>query len=175
MAAEHLVQQGYQNIGAITGDLQYLVTQERCEGFEDALKKHGKSFTPRQIVEGDWTSGSGVQSFHTLVQQFPGIDAVFVHNDRMALGVLAAAHDLGWSVPDRLGVVGFDNLPESSVSIPRLTTIRNPLEEIGRAAAEHLDQILREPADSEKHDSKVFRLVIKPEIISRASSVRREG
>jgi DNA-binding LacI/PurR family transcriptional regulator len=173
IGTEYLLRQGYRNIGLITGLPDLLASQERQHGWEDALLAAGLSPAPHQIVEGDWTAVSGEQGLRRLVQQFPQIDAVFASNDQMALGVLKAANDLALPVPARLGVVGFDNIPEAFCFIPPLTTLHNPFREMGMIAVRQLDQMLREHNHQEGSRSAPVKIVLKPELIVRESAVRR--
>jgi DNA-binding LacI/PurR family transcriptional regulator len=173
IGTEYLLRQGYRNIGLITGSPGLLASQERQCGWEDALLAAGLPPAPQQVVEGDWTAVSGEQGLRRLFQQFPQIDAVFVSNDQMALGVVKAANDLALPVPARLGVVGFDNVAEASCFIPPLTTLHNPFQEMGMMAVKELDRMLREHNHQEGSRSVPLRIVLKPELIVRESAVRR--
>ncbi len=177
LATDHLLQQGYRHIGIITGPSRMIASNERLRGWDDALQTAGIEPQPRQVVAGDWTAVSGKQGLYTLMQQFPELDAVFVANDQMAIGVLKAAHNEGWQVPERLGIVSFDNIPESECFIPALTTINNPFSELAQAGVKQLDRMLRARngahTNSAGDRSNPFRVILQPEIVIRQSSVRR--
>jgi len=168
LATEHLVTQGYQHIGLITGPLSWDVACQRRLGWQDVL------LTPqdKQIFEGDWSAKSGQQGLQQLLQQYPKLDAVLACNDQMALGVLQAAHQLGLRVPEDLGVVGFDNTPESAYFWPPLTTVRHQLNEQGKIAVEQLIVVIEAKRNNVQVEQPEVT-VLEPELIVRASSVRR--
>ena len=112
MATQHLLDQGYQHIGHITGPLDWWEARQRKLGWEHALKAAGMNLADEQWQEGNWSSASGEIAFQKLLQTYPRLDAVFVANDQMALGLLQAANRLGIQVPDALGLIGFDGIPE---------------------------------------------------------------
>lgn len=127
---QHLIEQGYRNIGIITGQ-QIPITKRgslREVGWRKALDEAGLPAESRQIVEGSWTSESGEKAIGELLAQYPEMDAVFACNDQMALGVLSYAYQHGIKVPDELGVVGFDDISEAANFSPRLTTMRQPFD-----------------------------------------------
>ncbi len=90
------------------------------------------------MVSGNWTSASGVTAFEQILAIAPDIDAVFAANDQMALGVLYVAHNLGIAIPGELAVVGFDGMDEAAQFTPPLTTVVQPLRELGREAVNQL-------------------------------------
>jgi LacI family transcriptional regulator len=166
MATEHLLAQGYRCIGIIAGPHKWHVARQRLLGWQDALS----STQPRQIVEGDWSAASGEQGLRQLLAQYPEVDAVFASNDQMALGALQAAHQLGLRVPEDLGVVGFDNTPESACYWPPLTTVRHQLAEQGKIAVQQLVNMI----ETQRQTGKIIKpkiMVLKPELIVRKSSL----
>jgi DNA-binding LacI/PurR family transcriptional regulator len=143
MATEHLLAQGYRHIGLITGDMHWWAARYRKLGWEEALSAADLSPRPEQVGYGVWSAESGESVFHQLLAQFPEIDAVFASNDQIALGVLKAAIDLNIQIPQQLGVIGFDNTPESAFFAPPLTTIYQPQHKVGCAAITLLDEAIR--------------------------------
>ncbi len=135
-AVTHLQEQGYQVIGIITGPLNEWSAQKRLKGWQNSVLQADSSL----IYEGDWTAQSGYNGIQQLWQQRPDLDAVFVSNDQMALGVLKAARAMGRQVPDKLGVVGFDDIPEAVFFTPALTTVKQDLIANGRYIIQELDQ-----------------------------------
>jgi LacI family transcriptional regulator len=123
------------------------------------------------IVEGDWLSASGEDGLARLSERRPEMDAVFVCNDQMALGALQAARHLGRQVPGQLGLVGFDNIPESAYFFPPLTTVAQGMVELGSRAVRILCRLIEE----NEHDSPDPRQtnLVQPQLIVRASSTRR--
>ncbi|MBI1882321.1 MAG: LacI family DNA-binding transcriptional regulator, partial [Chloroflexi bacterium] len=138
MATRHLLAQGYRHIGIITGPLDWAVAQQRRLGWQEALV----SYQNQQTFEGDWSAASGEAGLHHLQQHYREMDAVFVSNDQMALGVLQVAHQLGLRVPEDLGVIGFDNIPEAAYFTPPLTTIRHKLMDQGKIVLQRLIDII---------------------------------
>lgn len=138
LATEHLLSQGYRYIGVITGPLDWWESRQRLDGWRDSLKDAGCPPEARQIVLGNWSAASGADGIQMLWQQFPELDAVFACNDQIALGALQAAHRAGRRVPQDLAVAGFDNIPESKYFWPALTTVDQPLVDLGARAVEAL-------------------------------------
>jgi LacI family transcriptional regulator len=138
LATEHLLAQGYHHIGIITGPLDWWEARQRLDGWRNALEDAGCPPEPCQIVPGNWSASSGADGIHRLWEHFPELDAVFACNDQIALGALQAAHRAGKRVPQDLAVVGFDNIPESKFFWPALTTVDQPLVDLGGRAVEAL-------------------------------------
>ncbi len=137
-AVEYLQAKGRHKIGLITGPLEWLEARQRKQGWEDALKACGVTVSDEMWSQGNWSSASGEAAFAELVQKYPDMDAVFASNDQMALGVLHHAHERGMRIPQDLAVIGFDDLAEAAYFTPRLTTIRQPLRELGILAVKTL-------------------------------------
>jgi len=135
---KHLIEQGYRHIAHITGPLDWWEARERKRGWMDALRDAGLPVPDTADISGTWVSTSGSVCFEILLRQYPEMDAVFVSNDQMALGVLNLAWEKGITVPDQLGVAGFDDLPESRYFIPPLTTIHQDLNKLGELAVRKL-------------------------------------
>lgn len=170
MATDHLLAQGYRHIGLITGPLDWWEAQERKLGWEEALRDAGQDVGEHQVYEGDWTASSGQRGFCLLSDQIPDMDAVFACNDQMALGALQASRRRGLRVPVDLGIVGFDDIPESAFFWPPLTTVRQELRQLGGTA---VDQVSRMIAASHGEPSLGHSEIIwlAPTLIVRESSV----
>jgi DNA-binding LacI/PurR family transcriptional regulator len=123
------------------------------------------------IVEGDWSAASGYFGLSQLVEINPNIDAVFVFNDQMALGVLRAATTVGKRVPEDLALVGYDSIPESEYFSSSLTTVRQNFSEQGRIMVEEIERRIRRRQNGEADNPKTE--FMKPELIIRDSSVRK--
>jgi len=166
LATEHLLEQDYQHLGLITGPLTWNVARQRQLGWLDVLP----TAQPKQMVEGDWSAASGERGLHQLLAHYPKLDAVFACNDQMALGVLQAAHQLDLSVPEDLGVVGFDNTPESAYFWPPLTTVRHQLIEQGKLAV----QVLIGVIEAQQHNGEFAHpkiTLLEPQLVVRKSSI----
>jgi LacI family transcriptional regulator len=168
MATQHLLDQGYQNIGLITGPLDWWEARQRQLGWQDALKE--VTIENSLVVEGDWTAESGEQGLRQLLAQRPDVDAVFVCNDQMALGALQAARQMGVQVPEDLALVGFDDIPESAYFYPPLSTVRQDMVELGRCAVRELGRMI-EASQKDKAVIQPKTILLQPELIVRASSV----
>jgi LacI family transcriptional regulator len=170
LATQHLIVQGYRQIGLITGPSDWWEAQQRRLGWEDALKEAGLPVDDALIVEGDWMSASGERGLQQLLERRPEMDAVFVSNDQMAVGALQAARQMGRPVPEKLGVVGFDNISESAYFYPPLTTVAQDMVALGSCAVQVLWGLIEEsergPLGSPQTN------LIQPQLIVRASSIR---
>lgn len=168
MATGHLLAQGRRHIGCISGPDHWWEAQERTRGWYERLTEAGFPADEHWRRTGDWTAASGADAFHSLVERHPDLDALFVSSDQMALGVLKAAHQRGWRVPDDLAVVGFDDIPEAAYFIPSLTTVRHDLKSVGAQAVSLLDRLLNAQRTSDIVEAE--SLLIEPELIVRESS-----
>ncbi len=171
LAVEHLAQQGYQNIGIISGPLTWWEALERLEGWKEVLDEQGRPVHEKLIFEGDWGVESGDCGFEALYAANPRLDAIFVSNDQMALGVIQAANRNGLKIPSDLGIVGFDDIPESKFFSPALTTIHQPANRLGALAVTRLKDRIENRNYGESHES--TEDLIAPELIIRKSSVRQ--
>jgi DNA-binding LacI/PurR family transcriptional regulator len=167
MATEHLIERGYRNIGIITGDRGLWSAEQRVLGWRDALLAaqlpHGEDY----LADGDWSAASGEGGLRLLHARAPELDAVFASNDQIAFGVYRAAHSLGLRIPNDLGVVGFDNIPESAYFTPPLTTIHHDLVEIGRTAVRSLQRAM---TSGDGGSGQPASLVLQPRLVVRGSA-----
>ena len=171
LATEHLLQQGYRHIGHITGPLDWWEARQRKAGWHDALLAAGIPLPEVDLSaeEGDWSSASGERAIGRLLARYPQIDAVFVGNDQMALGVLQAACRRNIQVPQELAVVGFDGLPESAHYWPPLTTVYQDLRKLGCSAVQELVQAI----EASRNDQPALQpqsLALCPKLIVREST-----
>jgi LacI family transcriptional regulator len=134
-ATRHLIEQGRQKIAMLNGPHDFGCDRDRLEGYKSALKEAGLRFDPRRVTDSDFKETGGASAMTKLLAADPGLDAVFVANDMMAFGAMRALRESGRRVPDDVAVVGFDDLPASAFTHPPLTTVRQPLYEMGRTAA----------------------------------------
>jgi DNA-binding LacI/PurR family transcriptional regulator len=132
LAIRHLLGLGHRRIVHLPGPGGWAEAEQRQRGFESILREHG--LPARSAPEGDWTPESGHAIGLALLAGDDRPTAVFAANDEMAVGLLAAAHDLGLDVPRDLSVVGFDDVPWARHLRPALTTVRQDFGELGRRA-----------------------------------------
>jgi LacI family transcriptional regulator len=135
-AAKHLVELGHTDIAFISGPSTFRSSHERGAGFRRGLSEAGVAL--RHTVEGAYTFESGVEAAKHLLTLKDPPTAIFAGNDEMAIGVYTAAREMGWGVPQDLSIVGFDDAPMASRIWPPLTTVRLPIRDMGRMAAEKL-------------------------------------
>jgi DNA-binding LacI/PurR family transcriptional regulator len=172
MATEHLLDLGRKNICHIPGPLDWWEARERKRGWEEVLSAAGIQPRDQMWVEGNWSSKSGKQAIRDLMEKYPGMDAIFVGNDQMALSVLQTAWEQGIKVPADLAVIGFDGIPEAEFYSPPLSTIYQNQNQVGRTAVQELIRLVEERLDDEK-EIKPRHITIEPELIVRQST-RRE-
>ena len=137
MAARHLLEMGHRDVGHVAGPDGNLHARERKAGFLDAMAAAGAPVPPERVVAGDFQERGGRDAMLALLDR-ADITAVFVANDQMAIGALGALWERGLSCPRDVSVVGFDDQNAAAYLAPPLTTIRQPLEELGRLAADRL-------------------------------------
>ena len=137
-AARHLAELGHHRIAFISGPDTFRSSHERGRGFAEGLAEHGVTLDPAYIRRAAYTYESGVEAATELLALPQRPTAIFAGNDEMAIGVMKAARDAGLRVPEDLSIVGFDDLPMASRVWPNLTTVRLPIRDMGRMAAEKL-------------------------------------
>ena len=141
-AVEHLLSLGHRRIGAILGPPDWMATTERLNGYRSALAAAGVLPAPDHVVESDFSIESGEAAAASLLDLPERPTAIFGFNDNVSIGVLRAAEARGLTVPDDLSVVGFDDSEQSGLVTPALTTVRQPLAEMGRMAVSLLLRLL---------------------------------
>ena len=146
LAVEHLLESGRREIATITGPSNMNAGIDRFVGYGEALGVAGLGARAELVEEGDFGEASGYDAMQALLERVPKLDAVFAASDLMAVGALRALREAGRQVPDDVAVVGFDDAPVARLTVPPLTTIRQPLDEMTARTAELLfRQISGEP------------------------------
>jgi LacI family transcriptional regulator len=148
-ATEHLLSLGHRRLGLITGPLAEDCSQDRRDGFHQALQAADIPPDPLLEVEGKWSAQSGYEALQQLAARGPLPSAIFAQNDQMAAGALRLARDLGLELPAQLSVIGVDDIPMAAYFSPPLTTMRQDFQEIGREAARLLAGAIENPAASQ--------------------------
>jgi LacI family transcriptional regulator len=169
MATRHLIAWGCQNIGLITGPLDWWEARQRKLGWQEALDSVGLPRKDSFIAEGDWSAASGERGLSRLLARHPEIDGVFACNDQMALGALKAARRLGRRVPEDLAIVGFDDIPEAAYFYPPLSTVRQDMVELGRRAVRKLSQAVETSQSGAVPTPET--ILLQPKLIVRESSI----
>lgn len=141
-AAEYLISLGHTHIGLITGPSSTRVTADRVAGYQAALLAAGLPLLPKLVHQADWTSEGGYRAARQLLRSSRQPTAIFALNDAMAVGAMRAARDEGISVPRDLSVVGFDDIELASLTMPALTSVRQPLHGLGQVGIDMLYRLL---------------------------------
>lgn len=140
-ATDYLLKMGHSKIGMISGNKEDIIAgQPRIEGFKQALASRGLTIEEgKNVIHSQGFSfNDGVTSLPKLLEQSSDLTAIFAASDALALGAISSAYKLGIKIPDHLSIIGYDNLPIAEMAIPPLTTVAQPLEEMGMVAAEML-------------------------------------
>ncbi len=137
-AARHLADLGHRRIAFVSGPTSFRSSHERRKGFAAGLAEKGLKLAADDVVFGAYTFESGVACGKALLTRKPRPTAVFCGNDEMAAGVYRAARDLGFDIPRDLSIVGYDDSPVAAKVWPTLTTVKLPIRQMGRSAAEKL-------------------------------------
>ena len=161
-----LLQAGHRRVGIIRGPRSHLSSIRRYNGFTAALGEKGAKLDPSLIVEGAYTRESGQEMGERLLAAGP--TAVFASNDSMAAGLADAARKKGLSVPRDLSIVGFDDDPIAKSMNPPLSSIRQPLEEMGAKACEMLAAVMAGKGSRSAHADVPFEVVERSSVVAPA-------
>ena len=168
-AVEHLLALGHRKIGHLCGPPENVLTKARLKGAKAAMKAVGLTMLPDWIYPGDFSLESGARAAATWAAAADRPTAVFCASDVMAIGFIGELMRRGIAVPDKVSVVGFDDLDMASHFVPSLTTVHQPRPDIGRAAARLLlERMGLSPADRTRAPAP--RLVMPTELVVREST-----
>jgi len=163
-ATDYCLDLGHKRIGFISAPLEIKIFADRFKGYRKALQENGIEFDQRLVIEGNQTTQSGREA----TKQFLSLDdpptAIFAINDLMAIGALKEIHERGLKVPEDISVVGFDNIPLASLVNPALTTIAQPIYEMGRESMSLLVKNI------EKKDLTKSKIILDTKLIVREST-----
>lgn len=168
-ATEHLLSLGHRRIGFIAGPPTLLCSRARLDGYRAAIEAAGVPMDDQLVQPGDFYHESGFAGAATLLDLERPPSAIFASSDQMAFGVYEAVRRRGLRVPEDISVVGFDDLPEARWSSPPLTTVRQPLTEMGRLATRAVLRLGR----GEKLDTP--RVELATDLVVRDSSAPRRS
>jgi LacI family transcriptional regulator len=144
-ATTYLIETGHRRIGFITGAMEQGCSHERLAGYKHALADHGLPVVPQLIREGDFLQPLGYSCAKALLALAEPPTAIFASNDITAFGVMEAVRDHGLQIPRNISIIGFDDIPQTAHVHPPLTTVRQPLQEMGCIAARTLLRYIMEP------------------------------
>ncbi|MCO1658290.1 LacI family DNA-binding transcriptional regulator [Pseudonocardia humida] len=142
-ATEHLLELGHRRIAFIAGRSDLESARLRETGFRAAMAAAGVPVDPALVVAGDYAEALSANAAHALLRLPDPPTAIFAANDISAIATMDMALTLGMQVPDDLSVIGFDNIPESTLTRPMLTTVEQPIQLMGQRAIEMVVAILR--------------------------------
>ena len=165
LATKHLIDSGCKNIVTITGDLKLQSGRDRLDGYEKAITGAGMKLNDQLIIHGDYTQSKAEELIRQLLKRKIKFDGVFAGNDLSARGAINVLLQNGISVPGKVKVVGFDDSPMASRNQPSITTIRQPIRELGAQVALSLLAIL----DGQEVEDKVLDV----KLIKRQSSAAK--
>jgi DNA-binding LacI/PurR family transcriptional regulator len=168
-AVEHLLITGRRRVATIAGPQDMPPGVDRLAGYHETLATAGR-VVDKQLVEiADFTVDGGRTAMERLLQRAPALDAVFVASDLMAVGALTALQAAGRSVPGDVAVVGFDDSPLATSTQPPLSSVRQPIEEMGREMARQLLRAIREPTNPPRY------VILDTRLVARESSAAAPG
>jgi len=145
-ATRYLIELGHRRIGLITGSIDLGCSIDRLAGYRDALAECGIAFDPALVRQGEFAQPDGYRGARELLDLPERPTAIFASNDVMAFGVMDAVREAGLRIPADVSIIGFDDIPQASHVRPNLTTIRQPLGQMGRTATRMLLQQIASPA-----------------------------
>ena len=165
LLVKHLVEQGHTAIACIAAPSDFTFAYYRLKGFKDSLETYNLSINPAYIVEGDLTQRSGRDMGERLLSLPSPPTAIIACNDLMALGAINAAQARGLIIGKDVGIVGFDDIPLAEHNYPTLTTIHQPIYQIGTIVCRMLLQSIKGEPLSER------QIILQPSLVVRQSSV----
>ncbi len=143
-ATEHLINKGYEEIALINGPKKELRSQSRLQGYKKALVDFGIEFKSELVLNKELTRESGYQSFLELMEFENPPTAIFAANDLLAVGLVEAIKTGGYLIPDDIAVVGFEDTIVTSIINPSLTTVAQPMYQLGVLSAQKLFSLIKE-------------------------------
>ncbi len=162
-AVEHLLDMGHRRIGVIEGEANQVATANRVRGYEEALQDAGVNPHGDWRLNADYTRQGAYDAVSRWLDQrgHRRVTALFACNDLMAIGALQAMKDFGLRVPDDMGLVGFDGIEASSCVDPSLTTVQQPILQLGRTASSQLLQLLQGQCPAHRQIALPVSLVVR--------------
>ena len=161
LATRHLLSLGHRRIAAITGPSGWMASEERRRGYHAALVDAGVMPDPALDLESNFLLAGGLDAAALLFDLADRPTAILAFNDNLAIGALQAAHARGLRVPEDVSIVGFDDTLEAALVTPALTTVRQPLAEMGRMAVSLLTRLIENQRFEALHVELATRLVVR--------------
>ncbi len=160
-ATQYLIKLGHQRIGFITGLHGVTSASDRLQGYQAALADHGLPFDARLIAHGDYLETGGNTAAQKLLDLAQRPTAIFAANDLSAFGAMEAIGARGLRIPEDISLVGFDNISQAGLVYPKLTTVHQPLEQMGQVAVKMLLEQIDNDDQPPRHVTLATQLVIR--------------
>jgi LacI family transcriptional regulator len=164
-ATEYLIKLGHTRIGFITGSMDLGAAIDRLDGYKSALRVHHIPEDPQLIYQGSFFQPDGYAGGSALLELDHPPTAIFASNDVMAMGAMDAIRSHGLHIPKDVSILGFDDIPQAAMVRPALTTVRQPLEQMGRLATQMLIDQLKNP------EKQIGRIELPTQLIVRDSTL----
>lgn len=164
IAAEHLIECGYQHFAFIGGSKNSQSNEIRINGYCDRLRESGTPVKPDHILYGGFSLASGYRMAKQLFEKHPEVDGIFCGNDVIALGVLQYLMEINKAIPEDVGVIGFDDILIAGLPQIQMTTVAQPRVQMGKLAAEMLIEQIQNKQRSEHH------IMLEPNLVVRRST-----
>ncbi len=168
-ATTYLIELGHRRIGFIMGQRHLNSAIDRFKGYRDALQAHGIPADPELVVDGEFLQGVSYVAADQLLSLPNRPTAIFASNDLCAFGAMDAARNHGLSIPNDISILGFDDIPQAASVRPALTTVRQPLMEMGRIATRMLLDYIENPQQERE------RIFLDTELVIRDSCAPLHG
>jgi DNA-binding LacI/PurR family transcriptional regulator len=169
VGTEHLIALGHTRIAFLGYDDTYICERDRLAGYGDALAAAGVPFDPRLCIEGGVTQDHGFRLTRQLLEREAPPTAIFAASDVLASGAMRAAQEAGLTVGRSFPIIGFDGLGLGSYVTPSLTTLRQPIRQVGHLLVELLAETLDAAKEPEGTKREIHRM-LRPELVIRAST-----
>jgi DNA-binding LacI/PurR family transcriptional regulator len=161
LATTHLLESGRAHVATVTGPLDMCAGQDRLEGYRAAVETAGRAYDDSLVSVGDFTPVGGYDATVRLLERRPDVDAIFAASDLAAFGVLRAIEATGRRVGDDVAVVGFDDIPAAAEHHPPLSTVRQPIGELGTAMTRMLLDRIAGPEPQRRNAVLPVQLVLR--------------
>ncbi|PNR98771.1 transcriptional regulator [Petrotoga mexicana DSM 14811] len=165
-ATEYLIKLGHKKIAFLEGPQVAWDSKARFKGYLKALKAYGIKFNQELVENGNFTKEEGYTATKRLLEKGEKFTAIFSSNDQMAIGAMRALKESGYKIPTDVSTIGFDNIEASSIIEPPLTTVSQPIYEMGKKAVDIITALINGETIEEK------RYLLKTKLIERQSCTR---
>ena len=170
-AVAYLIKNGYKKIAYLSGPLKTRTASDRLEGYKKALEDNVIEYNENLIKFGEYRIEWGRTGVNEFLEENTDFDAIFCGNDLIAIGAMKELKEKGYSIPDDIGVMGYDDIYMASLVEPSLTTIRQPNYQMGYKAMEMLEERLKKTPGSKNSDD-IKIITMETEIIERNSVIK---